>query len=160
VACIAAALVGAATVRVETTELAPGVTEAGEKIQVGRGAGPLVTAHVSRTGLVKGPFRPARVMRSVPCPAGCRVNLVDAGVSEKSCRAKFAVTEVAAFMVILQAPVPEQAPLQPVKFELELGVAVSVTIDAPGKLAAQVLPQLMPEGTLVTDPLPLPLAVV
>ena len=40
---------------------------------------------------------------------------------------KVAVTDLAAFMVTWQEPVPEQAPLQPVKVEPAAGAAVRVT---------------------------------
>lgn len=70
---------------------------------------------------------------------------------------KVAVTPWSEFMAIVQVPVPEHPPPdQPVKAEPELAVAVSVT-DVPGEYAAlQVEPQLMPDGELVTVPLPLP----
>ena len=54
-------------------------------------------------------------------------------------------------------PVPEQPPpLQPLKVELAAGAAVSVTAVPFVKLAAQVAPQSMPAGELVTVPLPVP----
>ena len=99
--------------------------------------------------MVNVPFRPAMVNTSVPWPPGCNDNLVDAGLSEKSWSVKVAVTDVAAFIVTLHGPVPEQAPLQPPKFEVELGVAVSVTVAPPVKLAEHWALQLIPEGTLV-----------
>src|SRR5581483_9191021 len=69
---------------------------------------------------------------------------------------KVAVTELAAFKVTLQAPVPEQAPLQARKREPVLGEAVSCTTVPPAKLALQVRPQVIPDGELVTVPLPVP----
>lgn len=54
-------------------------------------------------------------------------------------------------------PVPEQAPLHPPNVEPELAEAVSVTVAPAAKLAAHVLPQFIPEGLLVTIPLPLPI---
>jgi len=57
----------------------------------------------------------------------------------------------------VQAPVPEQPPpLQPVKLEPAAGAAVSVTAVPLVKLAAQVAPQVMPAGLLVTVPAPAP----
>jgi hypothetical protein len=62
-------------------------------------------------------------------------------MTEKSFNMKLAVTETEAFIVTLHVPVPEQAPSQPAKFEVELGAAVIVT-EVPGaKIAAQELPQ-------------------
>ena len=72
---------------------------------------------------------------------------------------KVALTAVAAFMVTLQAPVPLQAPLQPVKAEPEAGVAVRFTTVLLGKLAEQVTPQAIPGGELVTVPVPVPASV-
>src|SRR3989442_1349586 len=73
---------------------------------------------------------------------------------------KVAVTVVAAEMVAVQAPVPEQPPpLQPLKIEPAAGAAVSVTAVPLAKLAAQVAPQVIPAGELVTVPLPVPAGV-
>src|SRR5881397_1096919 len=78
-------------------------------------------------------------------------------VSVKVCRVKVAVTVVAALRVTVQAPGPEQPPpLQPLKVEPAAGAAVSVTAVPLAKLAAQVAPQVMPAGALVTAPLPVP----
>jgi hypothetical protein len=63
-------------------------------------------------------------------------------------------------MVTLQAPIPEQAPLQPVKFDVAFGLAVRVTVVPLTKLAEHMLPQLIPDGVLVTLPLPLPASVI
>src|SRR5437773_1872766 len=72
-------------------------------------------------------------------------------VSMKDCCAKVAVTEVAAFSVTMQVPVPEQPPpLQPVKVELASGVAVRVTAVPPANGAEQAATQATPEGTLLT----------
>src|SRR5437660_8686622 len=71
--------------------------------------------------------------------------------------AKVAVTEVAAFIVTLQVPVPVQPPpLQPVKVEPAPGAAVSVTTVPGVKEAEHVAPQEIPAGLLVTVPLPAP----
>src|SRR5439155_17727229 len=71
---------------------------------------------------------------------------------------KAAVTVVAAETVSVQGPVPVQPPpLQPVKTELALEVAVSATTVPLAKLAVQVAPQLMSPGVLVTVPVPAPL---
>ena len=70
------------------------------------------------------------------------------------------MTVVAAESVTVQVPAPEQPPpLQPVKVEPAAGAAVSVTAAPLAKLAAQVAPQLIPAGLLVTVPVPAPAAV-
>ena len=84
-----------------------------------------------------------------PVPAPPTVNVNDWS-------AKVAVTEVAALTVTVQLPVPEHAPLQPVKVEPAAGVAVSVTEAPDPKLAAHVLPHAMPAGLLATVPVPPP----
>ena len=66
-----------------------------------------------------------------------------------------AVTDVSAFSVAVQVPVPVQAPDQPANAEPTAGVAVSVT-GAAGNEAAQDPPQSTPAGFEVTDPEPLP----
>jgi len=67
------------------------------------------------------------------------------------------VTEVAAFRVTVQVPVPEQPPpLQPVKVEPAAGVAVKITVVPPAYAAMHVAPQAMPAGLLVTVPIPEP----
>src|SRR5437773_5767968 len=74
--------------------------------------------------------------------------------------AKVAVTVVAAETVTVQRPVPVQPPpLQPMKTELALGVAVSTTPVPLAKLAVQLAPQLTSPGMLVTVPFPLGLTV-
>lgn len=60
-------------------------------------------------------------------------------------------------MVTMQAPVPLHAPPQPVNDEPSSGVAVSVTSVPAAKPWAQSLGQLIPVGTLVTDPSPVPI---
>src|SRR5258706_5888573 len=62
-------------------------------------------------------------------------------------------------MVTVQLPVPEQAPLQPVKLDPEAGVAVRDTIVPWLKFAPHVAPQLMPAGALATVLVPVPLRV-
>ena len=60
-------------------------------------------------------------------------------------------------MVTTQLPVPEQpAPDQPVKVEPTEAAAVRVTEVPWLKVAEQVAPQLMPGGSLVTVPEPVP----
>ena len=66
------------------------------------------------------------------------------------------MTVCAWLIVTVQLPVPEQAPLQPVKLEEFAGVAVRVTVDSAAKLWAQSVPQLIPAGEEVTVPEPVP----
>jgi len=69
---------------------------------------------------------------------------------------KRAVTLRAWAILTLQVPVPEHDPLQPSKVEPLAGVAVRVILVPDAKLLLHVLPQLIPEGLLVTVPLPKP----
>ncbi len=55
--------------------------------------------------------------------------------------------------------VPEHAPLQPANTDPLAGVAVSVTLVPELNDAEQVLPQFIPDGLLVTVPLPVPVFV-
>ncbi|MBF0345188.1 MAG: hypothetical protein HQL06_13285 [Nitrospirae bacterium] len=52
--------------------------------------------------------------------------------------------------------VPVQAPSHPTKDELSPAVAVSVTTESAGKEAEHVKPQFIPEGELITVPMPVP----
>ncbi len=67
------------------------------------------------------------------------------------------MTVLAALIVTEQAPVPVQAPLQPVNVEPVAGAAVRVD-DGRRKRrpAEQSVPQLMPAGDDVTVPVPVP----
>jgi hypothetical protein len=57
-------------------------------------------------------------------------------------------------------PVPEQPePLQPVNSDPESAAAVSVTEAPWSKAAVHVAPQLIPDGELVTEPVPPPVLV-
>src|SRR5437879_379890 len=95
---------------------------------------------------------PAGELVTVPLPAPDLVT-----VSAKDDWMKVAVTEVAAFIVTLQVPVPVQPPpLQPVKVEPAAGAAVSVTTVPVVNEAEHVAPQEIPAGLLVTVPLPAP----
>ena len=68
-----------------------------------------------------------------------------------------AVTLMLELRVTLQLPVPEHPPpLQPANVEPEDGVAVNVTTVPLEYDLEQVEPQLMPEGELVTVPVPVP----
>ena len=73
--------------------------------------------------------------------------------------ANVAVTDSAAFVATVQAPLPLQAPPQLLKAQPPAGVGVKVTCDPPVKTWLQVDGQLMPAGLLATVPLPLTLTV-
>jgi len=105
----------------------------------------------------------ARVNVSVPVDEFPPITLVGLTVIEESAAGgmelNVALTDFAASMVTLQAPVPLQAPLQPANVEPESGVAAKLTTVPLAKLAEHVVPQEIPEGVLVTAPVPAPLLV-
>ena len=97
---------------------------------------------------------PAGPLVTVPTPAPAevteRVNVFGGGV-------KFAVTVWSVLITTVHAPVPLQPPpLQPVNVEPPVEAAVRATVLPFGKSAAQVAPQEMPLGLLVTVPVPVP----
>jgi hypothetical protein len=59
-------------------------------------------------------------------------------------------------LVIVTLPAVEQLPDQPPNVDPEAGVAVKVTTVPLLRVVAQVLPQFIPRGLLVTVPVPLP----
>jgi len=70
---------------------------------------------------------------------------------------KVAVTFSLALRVTAQVgPLLQLAPAQPAKVEFAAAVAVRVITVPDAKLALHVVPQLMPEGLLVTVPWPVP----
>jgi hypothetical protein len=70
---------------------------------------------------------------------------------------KVAVTDLAWSIVTTQLPVPVHPdPFQPVKPDPGEGLAVSVTEVPASYTAEHVAPQLMPDGVLLTLPLPVP----
>ena len=73
--------------------------------------------------------------------------------------ANVAVTAWSELIGTLHEPVPEQAPVQPVKVEPLAGVAVSVTPVAAGYVALHVPGQLMPLPVTVPEPVPARLTV-
>jgi hypothetical protein len=85
----------------------------------------------------------------VPVPALCTVSC--SGMALNS-----AVTEALAFRSTAHVPVPLHVPDQPANLEPVLGLAVSVTEAPLAKVAPHVVPQLIPEGLLVTIPFPVP----
>jgi hypothetical protein len=60
-------------------------------------------------------------------------------------------------MTVVQVPVPlHPPPLQPAKSDAADADAVNVTVLPVGNWALQIAPQLMPDGLLVTVPVPVP----
>jgi hypothetical protein len=95
---------------------------------------------------------PAGVDVTVPVPVPARATLNVAGL-----RLKVADTDCAPDIETEQEPVPEQPPpLQPAKVDPVAAAALRVTVVPAAKLALQVLPQLIPAGTDVTVPVPVP----
>src|SRR5438093_1527365 len=129
----------------EKVEPAVGVAVKATAVPVANGA-----EHVAPQAI------PAGLLATVPAPAPALVS-----VRVKDCTANVAVTEVAAFTVTMQVPEPEQPPppLQPVKVEPASGVAVKVTAVPTVNEAEQAVPQEIPEGALLTVPLPVPVLV-
>ena len=126
----------------------------------------MTVAPAASVGSVKAnavnPFRvraaPIAVRSSMICTAFITVVRATSGLSVKltGLIVNVAVTARAALMVTLQAPIPVQLPLQPVKVEPVPGVAVNVTGVPLVNEAAHVAPQAMPAGALVTVPVPVP----
>jgi len=117
-----------------------------------------VAVKVTEVPLVKvaeqvvGQLIPDGLLATVPVPVPA---LVTARV--KACVLNVAVTDLAAFIVTVQVPVPEHPPpLQPANTEPLAALAVRVTEVPLLNDAEQVLPQLIPAGLLVTVPLPAP----
>ena len=95
---------------------------------------------------VPGQLIPEGLLVTVPVPFPARLT-----VRGKS-NLKLAVTDSDALKVTEHVPVPEQAPLQPVKIEPVDAFAVKVTMVPSEKPNTHLLGQLMPAGLLVTDP--------
>jgi len=124
------------------------------KVDPADGAAVRVTRvpEVNETEQVVPQLRPAGELVTVPLPVPPLLT-----VSAKGACMKVAVTEAAAFMVTTQVPEPVQPPpLQPAKVDPADGVALSVTTVPDVNEVEHVVPQLMPEGELVTVPLPAP----
>src|SRR2546422_10890289 len=99
------------------------------------------------------------VRSSTKCTAFTAVVCTTRGSSVKvmgTLTEKFAGPARAALIVTVQAPVPGQLPLQPVKVEPAAGAAVKVTMVPMANAAEQVAPQEMPAGALGTVPVPTP----
>ena len=96
---------------------------------------------------------PAGALVTLPVPAPALLT-----VSVKDCRAKVAVTDLAALSVTVHVPEPLQPlPFQRLKVEPAAGAAVKVTGVPLAYAAAQVVPHEMPAGALVMMPVPEPL---
>ena len=63
-------------------------------------------------------------------------------------------------MVTAHVAVPEQAPLQPMKVEPDIGMAARVIAVPAAIVCEQLAPQLIPAGLLVTVPEPVPSFVI
>lgn len=148
-------------VAVAGVPLAAGVTAGA--LQVGAGTTAGVTEQENATLELK-PATEVTVMVEVaelPAETVAGVNAVPESV-KVGMRPKVAVTAWFVFSAMEQGAAPEQpAPLQPVKVEALLGVAVRVTELLVAKLPEHVpVPgQLMPFGLLVTVPAPVPASV-
>ncbi len=95
---------------------------------------------------------PDGLLTTVPLPVPALVTVSVGGPPTN-----VAVTVLAVLMLTTQVlVVPVQAPDHPPKVEPLAGAAVSVTEVFSAKLALHVVPQLMPDGLLVTVPLPVP----
>ena len=70
--------------------------------------------------------------------------------------ANCAVTALAEVMVTLQVVIPLQMPVQPLKKDPVDGFAMTLMQLAVLKVLVQVVPLEMPDGPLVTVPLPVP----
>jgi len=96
----------------------------------------------------------------VVAPVGDRLPTVgtELGPRGRSTRSvsKVAFTSVSALTVTTHALVPVHAPVQPMKVEPEVGLAVSVIVAPIAMDCEQVAPQLMPAGALVIVPEPVP----
>src|SRR5437879_8420220 len=124
------------------------------KVELASGVAVKVTAVPLANGAehVAPQATPTGLLVTVPAPAPAVVT-----VRVKDCRANVAVTEVAAFSVTTQAPVPEQPPpLQPVKVELASGVASTEAARAGTDGGERGAPQEMPAGELVMVPVAAP----
>jgi hypothetical protein len=119
---------------------------------------PAAAVAVTTTGLPDGKLAeqlvpqemPAGALVTTPLPSPARITVSVAGAG-----ATVALTVVAVVSVSEQDPVPAQpAPDQPMKTQPAAGVAVSDTAVPVVKLAAQLDPQSIPAGALVTVPVP------
>jgi hypothetical protein len=95
------------------------------------------------------------VTAPVPVPLGETLSM-NCGGGGAVPELKFAVATTAELIVSVQLPVPEQAPLQPIKVDPAFGVAMRVMTVFGSRGEKQALPQSNPSGNDVTRPVPLP----
>jgi hypothetical protein len=118
----------------------------------------VTTAPLSNNAEQLGPqLIPAGVLITLPLPVPFLVSDRENFVWELS-ELNVALQVLATSIIIF--PVLHPVPLQPAKVEPATGVAVRVVSVRFANDAEQVLPQLMPEGLLVTVPLPVPFFVI
>ena len=97
---------------------------------------------------------PAGLLVTVPIPTPA---LVTVRVKVLAGAVKVAVTVWSTFITTLHEPFPlHPPPFQPVNVEPPVGAAVSTTALPIAKSAAQVVPQEIPPGVLLTVPVPVP----
>jgi hypothetical protein len=98
---------------------------------------------------------PAGLLETVPTPVPAKRTFKTGGAWALS---KVAVTcSLALSFTVQVASVPVQPPAHPTKVEPSAAAAVRVTAVPGPKLALHVCPQLIPDGLLLTLPLPVPL---
>ena len=124
---------------------------------------PAVAVSVTMVPLAKfaeqvlGQLMPDGLLTTVPLPFPASVTV---SVKFDVVALNVAVTFWAWVMVTVHVPAAfVQAPLQPANVEPVFAAAVNMTIVPLGKFAEQVVGHLMPDGLLVTVPLPVPASV-
>jgi hypothetical protein len=97
---------------------------------------------------------PDGLLVTIPVPVPAKVT---ASTGWAAIAVNCAITEVCEVRVTTHELIPEHAPDHPVKVDPDAGVAVRVTLVPELNFAVQVDPQLIPEGLLLTIPVPVPL---
>jgi hypothetical protein len=96
---------------------------------------------------------PEGLLVTTPVPVPAKVTASTDWVVTVNC----AMTAVWEVSVTTHELIPEHAPDQPVNVDPDAGVAVRVTLVPEANFAMQLDPQLIPEGLLLTIPVPVPL---
>jgi hypothetical protein len=143
------------TVQVPVPEQPPPLQPVNVAVAEGRAVSVTSVPLVNDAEQVAPQLMPAGELTTSPGPKPER-SAVRTKLEVEVLRAKFAVTDLAALIVTVQAPVPEQLPLQPVNVAVADGVAVSVTTVPLMNEAEHVVPHEIPAGLLVTAPVPVP----